>query len=150
MTRLRSADKPHPQAAAYGDGIDALPRSWASTLETSAVRLIRAAVREELVALEERLKPPPNRQSEEWELSANARFISPKDAANRLGITAGTVRTWIAKSKLRAHYAGRLLRIRTSDLDAFMAAQRTSGELVDVDEKVRSILSKPRRTRPPR
>src|SRR5207253_754557 len=58
-------------------------------------------------------------------LHGSGRLVSPKDAAERLGIKRSTVYTLCAKGELPHVRVGSLLRI---DLDAFLAMQRAQRE----------------------
>jgi excisionase family DNA binding protein len=55
------------------------------------------------------------------------RFLTPEDAAKRLSISPKTLRDWFRAGKIRGVKAGRLWRIRESDLEAYMADPQGNG-----------------------
>lgn len=52
------------------------------------------------------------------------RFITAHDAARCIGITKSTVYDWIAKGSIPCYRMGRIIRISTADLEAYLAASR--------------------------
>ena len=53
------------------------------------------------------------------------RFLSPNDIADALTLSPKTVRRWISDEALPAHRIGGLLRVRESDLQAFLDQRHT-------------------------
>ena len=60
------------------------------------------------------------------------RYLSVPDAAKLLGVSDGTVRSWIRQGKLRRYGCGRVLRVRLSELHDVMFCG--SNETPDSDE----------------
>jgi excisionase family DNA binding protein len=54
-------------------------------------------------------------------------FLSPADVAELLGCSHDSVLRAIGRGDLRAFRYGRLVRIATADLDAFLTANTTTG-----------------------
>lgn len=48
------------------------------------------------------------------------KLMTPEQVADRLQVQSSTVLTWLQKGKLRGIKLGRLWRIRSSDLEAFI------------------------------
>lgn len=61
-------------------------------------------------------------------------YVDAAEAAAIAGVKAQTVRRWIARGELRAHRAGRLLRVRVDELRAFLAKSPASGPTEPDDE----------------
>jgi excisionase family DNA binding protein len=90
---------------------------------TSLEEALRAAIRAELNALfEERIRPLLEaRQPDATQVRAGVpMYASTADAAKMVGVSPGTVQAWVREHRLRGHKAGRLLRIKIQDLQAFM------------------------------
>ncbi len=51
-------------------------------------------------------------------------LVTVKDAAAQLAVSSAAVRKWIYQGKLRAVRAGRLVRVRPADLEAFLHRER--------------------------
>lgn len=47
-------------------------------------------------------------------------LLSPREVAEILSVTPGAVRNWVRKGKLRGYKAGRLIRVRMEDVEAFL------------------------------
>jgi excisionase family DNA binding protein len=63
------------------------------------------------------------------------RYLSPNEVAQRLNVTPLTVRRWLTSGKLKGLRAGRLWRVRESDLDAFLQGSgREQAEKADRGE----------------
>ena len=54
------------------------------------------------------------------------RLLSPLEVAEQLGVSDQTVYNWIREKRIAALRMGRLLRIRQSDLERFVAANSTA------------------------
>jgi excisionase family DNA binding protein len=52
-------------------------------------------------------------------------LLTAEEAAEYLGVSHWTVRRLIARGELRGVYLGRLLRVRSSDLEAFLSSAGT-------------------------
>lgn len=94
--------------------------------------MLREVVRDELqIAMNDlktelsRLQPPPPQSD---------RYLSVAQAAELAAVTPETIREWVRKGDLRAGKAGRLVRIRSSDLQAyFERAAEPRDEVTDKD-----------------
>lgn len=68
------------------------------------------------------------------------RWLSTKEATARLGVTLRTLYRFIDEGELPAYHFGRVIRLRASDVDAFIEASRIkAGDL-------RHLYPEPRRT----
>ena len=77
-------------------------------------RMIRSAIREELA----NAQPPPPRRDATW--------MTEAAVAESLGISKATLYSWRARGAgPRFTKIGRLVRYRSSDVEAWLAAQRT-------------------------
>ena len=58
------------------------------------------------------------------------RLLTPRDVADLLGVTIQTLAVWRCEGRYALPYvkAGRLVRYRRADVDAFIAAQRRAGD----------------------
>lgn len=77
-------------------------------LEAAIESVVRRVVREELARM----------------LPARAEYLSPAAAAELAEVAPGTIRRWIRAGHLKAHHAGRAVRIKRDDLERFLAADR--------------------------
>lgn len=76
-------------------------------------------------AIDERIRPLAERLEAaiaKLEGKAGSEYLSVKAAAATAGVNPATVRGWIRDGKLKQHGPGRVLRIRRSDLDAFLSS----------------------------
>lgn len=48
-------------------------------------------------------------------------FVSVADAAQIASVTTQTIRVWVREGRLNGYHAGRVLRVRRSELEAFLA-----------------------------
>ena len=107
-------------------------------MDTAIREAVRLVMKEEIRELKEALQAMPSRR-------ATDEFWPVRKAAKVAGVSPATVRAWIQDKRLRSYGAGRVLRIRRGELEAFLAEMATrSGESVDVDERVREILGETR------
>ncbi|MBU4175178.1 MAG: helix-turn-helix domain-containing protein [Actinobacteria bacterium] len=53
-------------------------------------------------------------------------LLSPKEVADILSVTPGAVRNWVRNGQLRAYKAGRLIRVRPEDVEAFLDSNRSA------------------------
>lgn len=114
------------------------------SLESDLRDLIREAtklaLRDELPAIiREHLRPFLARQEATTD---RGEALSTHAAAEYAGVSPATIREWVSAGRLRAQRAGRVLKVRKSDLDAFLArsAPREHG-VIDLSERAREILS---------
>jgi excisionase family DNA binding protein len=68
------------------------------------------------------------------------RYLSPKKAAVLVGVSPGTIRSWIHEGDLRGYRGGKLLGVRLSELHAFMRRQE-SHPTKTADEMANQILA---------
>lgn len=66
-------------------------------------------------------------------------YLSTKTAAEVAGVTQGTIRRWVKAGELREYRAGADLRVRLSDLEAYLARHEPEN-VVDLDARVRNIM----------
>lgn len=90
------------------------------------------------------LREKHEQQRGEEQTSAPA-FLSADAAAKWIGVTPPTIRQWVRAGKLKRYGAGRLLRVRRTDLEQFLEHGEDAN--VDADDKALAILAK--RRRPP-
>ena len=50
------------------------------------------------------------------------RYLPTADAASLAGVAKGTIRRWVRENRIPGHRAGRVLRVRTSDLQRLLAS----------------------------
>jgi excisionase family DNA binding protein len=76
----------------------------------------------------------PSRRRHASRLAAPARhgqLLTVEDAAEYLGIAAGTLRNWLSARRIAYVKVGRLTRLSTRDLDAFIAAHTVDAANAD-------------------
>lgn len=83
--------------------------------------ILREVVREEFAPIVERL----NRIEAQGAQTPPAaeEYITAAEAAKVASVRADTVREWVRRGDLPAHRAGRLLRVRRDELEAYLARQ---------------------------
>ena len=90
---------------------------------------MRAVVREEV---REALRVESTKDPGGSDAGGHDEYLSTADAAKYAHLSGKTIRCWIAAGKLRGYRAGRLLRIKRSELDLLMGAPApTTTEQVD-------------------
>tara|TARA_R110002096_G_scaffold259030_1_gene452549 strand:- start:3275 stop:3709 length:435 start_codon:yes stop_codon:yes gene_type:complete len=108
-----------------------------SSVDFALRELVRDVVREELrVAVRELSQQPQE-----------APYLNAHQAAEIAGVTAATIRDWVRKGELRGSRAGRLLRIKSSDLESFLERALAPVETVqdvDIDARVAEMLEEER------
>jgi excisionase family DNA binding protein len=72
------------------------------------------------------------------------RLITPKDAADRLAVSPGTILLWLQTGQLKGMKAGKLWRIRESAIDEFLKEPKPPRRAAPVEEIVRAKESAPR------
>jgi excisionase family DNA binding protein len=105
------------------------------TLEEQIREAVRTELRAELTELRQLLVSRP----------AGDRYLSTAAAAAHADVHPDTVREWMKAGQLPAHHAGRELRVKLSELEAFMAGAGKSGEHVAPEDEAVRILSRKRR-----
>ena len=104
-------------------------------LEIALRELLRDVVRDELrIALAEgrpRQAANPSSGSEP--------YLSITNAAQLADLAPNTIRTWIRDGRLPAHRAGRVLRVRRSDLEKFLAPEPAKHKKVDIAARAREL-----------
>jgi excisionase family DNA binding protein len=114
---------------------------------------VRDAVREETRELRELLRElvtDPRLRDRAAGGTGEPRYLNPSEAARMAGVQVQTIQRWVRAGRLRGHSAGRVLRIRLDDLQAFLARGPSSGERVsdaDLDARAAAILGRNKRTR---
>ncbi len=119
------------------------PRSFEDVLR-EIVRLalhdeVMALLRAELpAALRAALGPSSPRSPE---AAPTTVYVTAPRAAEIAGVRPATIRSWVVSGELRGHHAGRLLRIRLDELDAYLARQREKAkQTLDLDQRARELL----------
>lgn len=86
---------------------------------------MRTVVREEVrEALRVGHQGPEERNAEGRTAADSAEeFLSPANAALFAGVSSKTIRCWVRCGKLRRYSAGRLVRVKRSELEALMGAE---------------------------
>ncbi len=128
---LRRIDRPAPEA------LGAIPRA---TLE----ELFQALVREELRPFVQMLHELLERLGRA--VHAGDEFLSVTESAKVAHVGESTVRGWIKSGHLKAGKAGRLLRIRRSDLEALIMQARLEKRRPDPEAEAAKILERNRST----
>ena len=114
------------------------------TLEQELRDLIRdatkLAIRDEVPAiLREHLRQLLEREQRPAE---QGEALSTVQAARYAGVSPATIREWASAGQLRVQRAGRVIKVRRGDLDAFLARSAPRGEgVIDLSERAREILS---------
>jgi excisionase family DNA binding protein len=117
---------------------------YLATLIRDATKL---AIRDEVPAIMReclaRLESAPHAES----VGERDPPLSTKTAARHAGVSEPSIRAWVASGQLRAIRAGRVIKVRRSDLDAFLARSAPrEGGVIDLSARAREILSSARRS----
>lgn len=78
---------------------------------------------------------------------SEVRYLDAHQAAEIAGVTASSIRDWVLKGELRGSRAGRLLRIKNSDLESFLERALDPIEAahdVGIDARVAEMLEEER------
>lgn len=68
-------------------------------------------------------------------------YLSVVDAAMVAAVVPDTIRSWIDKGRLGRYHAGRELRIKRNELEAFLAADRPKDREPTPEEEARRFLA---------
>lgn len=112
-----------------------------SVVDNALRRLIQDAVRSELGDVVRRVADlAASLQSSGSDLPI---FLTANEVAELTKVRPQTVRSWVSSGVLPAHYAGRKLRVRLDELEAFMQRGRDQPVPSDSndDDRVREILT---------
>lgn len=71
--------------------------------------------------------------------SAVPTYLSTKAAAQVADVHPATIRVWVKRGDLREYWAGNDLRIRLSDLEAYLA-RKNPENVIDLDARVREMM----------
>ena len=59
-------------------------------------------------------------------------YLATREAAGIAGVAVGTIRRWVREGRLPEHRAGRVVRVRRSDLEKLLrSGRRRTGDLAD-------------------
>jgi len=67
----------------------------------------------------------PMNQTEVREAVVPRDFVTPREAAQRMRVSKAALYEWLRRGELRSYRAGRLLRIRESDIATYLNARRS-------------------------
>lgn len=69
-------------------------------------------------------------------------YLAAGEAAKVADVAADTIRTWVRKGMLKGYYAGRVLRVRRDELEAFLARKGGQAAVSDaaIDMRAASLL----------
>jgi excisionase family DNA binding protein len=102
------------------------------TVEEEIREVVRTELRAGLAELRHLLEQRP----------AGDRYLSVANAAAHAEVHPDTIRAWLKAGQLPTHHAGRELRVKLSELEAFMAGSRTNGERPSVEEEAAQALAR--------
>lgn len=114
------------------------------TVEDVLTSLVRTVVRQELAYFFDATVKPILQCGTSKRLIDSDTLISTEVAATRVGVSAPTIRAWVKSGKMSGHRAGRLVRIKVSELELFLASGGAAN-VVDLDAETRRILGGGRR-----
>lgn len=114
-------------------------RHGAAPAAATVDEAIRAAVRD---AISRELRTAPSTITPIATASASSEYVSPARAAEIAGVRPATIREWVSRGHLPSHRAGRLMRIRTEDLHAFLARGQERKNVVDIESRRRRALAR--------
>ena len=97
-----------------------------SSVDYALRELIRNVVRDELRSVVRELqeaRPSPAVSP------PDVRYLDAHQAAEIAGVSPASIRDWVRKGELRGCRAGRLLRIKSSDLESYLERAVEAGEM---------------------
>ena len=124
-------------------------------LEAALESVIREALHEEVVAtlraeLPDALKAALNGTAQASRAAvADELYLSPQRAAEIVGVTAASIRSWVEHGQIKGYRAGRLTRARLDELRAYLARPPERPEPVDIEARAREILRSTRKATAP-
>ena len=107
------------------------------TLEETLRGLVRDVLRDELPGLLKAALP---------QVAASGApvldgYLATNAAARLAGVRPETIRRWIDAGDLPVHRAGRLVRVRRSELEAYLArGRKMADQPIDLEKRAREIL----------
>lgn len=109
-------------------------------LETALRALVSEVVRTELErALSPALKALENVRAHAG--PSESAYLTPKEAANIARVNQRTILDWVAAGKLRRYQAGRLTRIKSAELHAYLERCGSADEVDDGADRAEEILA---------
>lgn len=118
-----------------------MPAAAAIAMEAALRELLREVVRDEVRAvLREELQAVMCGTARG--ASQAAAYLTTEDAAAIARVEPATVREWVRRGDLRRHQAGRELRVRRDELEAFLTTGRRSDDEHNVEALAVKILGK--------
>lgn len=73
----------------------------------------------------------------------STRYLTTAEAASTAQVAPKTIRRWTREGRLRAHWAGRLLRIRLDELESFLAGgAAATTTMVSAEDIAQDILGR--------
>jgi excisionase family DNA binding protein len=117
--------------------------TMAESLDELLARTVKAVIRESLddlrPAIASALKDAGAGQDR-----TSPTYVTVKEAARMMTAHPVTVRKLIADGKLGRYSVEGQLRVKVSDIHAYMARAGQSSPTIDLDERARALLSRPR------
>ncbi len=72
-------------------------------------------------------------------------FLSVAQAARLAGIAAGTIRAWMMEGKLRRYHAGRVLRVKRSELEQLLSEPPVKAKVAERSPEEEALVAFERR-----
>ncbi len=104
-------------------------------MDTAIREAVRQVMKEAIGELKEALAAMPGRR-------ATDEFWPVRKAAKVAGVSDWTVREWIKEGRLKSYGAGRVLRLRRSEFEAFLSKRAAEPANVDPEDLARQILER--------
>jgi excisionase family DNA binding protein len=112
-----------------------------TSVEHALREFLREIVRDELAQIVEALRRLESALSASN--STPLEYLGAEEAADIAGVTPDTVRAWVRRGDLPRHRAGRLVRIRRDELEAFLGRRSNGNDSGDdMTARVHSIVGK--------
>lgn len=105
------------------------------TLEDTIRSVVRAEVRAAFTELCDVFAKRPDRD----------RYLSVAKAAEHAEVHPDTVRAWLKARELPVHHAGRELRVKLSELEAFLAGRGRASERTTPEEEAEALPTRQKR-----
>lgn len=114
----------------------------AETIDDLLTRTVRTAVRDSLEEMRPTLVAAVRESAPTPGPMAPATYVSAKEAGRIMGAHPKTVRKLVAEGKLGRYSVEGQLRVKVSDVHAYMAREGQPSPTIDLDERALEILSR--------